>query len=153
MVFGFWSSSASLSAGIRRCRWRRRAENVLQNPLAANDGRRSLSLRRDRENAPLAQQSPPCVIDDRHTPELAAVDPGYAVVLREALVDEGVIGSQQVEHVAVAADDALEEQIRFSSKRLAEVVIEVGEDFRIRRHGPDVTQLQPLSGEVGDQRV
>ena len=48
---------------------------------------------------------------ERHAAELAAVDVRHAVVLRQPLVDERVVGGQQVEHVAVLAHDAGEEEL------------------------------------------
>ena len=42
----------------------------------------------------------------RHAAEVAAVDVGNAVVPRQPLVDERVVGRQQIEHAAVLAHDA-----------------------------------------------
>ena len=52
---------------------------------------------------------------------------GNAVVLGQPLVHERVVRAQQVEHAAVFADDALEEQLGLAPERLAQVVVEVGE--------------------------
>ena len=45
---------------------------------------------------------------ERDAAEAAAVDVRDAVVLGEPLVEERVVGAQQVEHAAVFAQDALE---------------------------------------------
>ena len=47
----------------------------------------------------------------RDAAEVAAVDVGDAVVPRQPLVDERVVGGQQVEDAAVLAHDAVEEQL------------------------------------------
>ena len=49
---------------------------------------------------------------DLHAPEPAAVDVGNAVMPRQPLVDERVVGVQQIHHAAVLAHDAVEEQRR-----------------------------------------
>ena len=47
-----------------------------------------------------------------------------AVVPREPLVDERVVGGQQVEHAAILADDAVEEQLGLALHRLGQRVVE-----------------------------
>ena len=61
------------------------------------------------------RSSPPRSLSvvERDAAEAAAVDVRDAVVLGEALVQERVVRLQQVEHAAVLAQDALEEQLRF----------------------------------------
>ena len=54
-----------------------------------------------------------------HAAELVAGDVRNAVVPGEALVDEGVVGGQQVEDAAVLAHDAVEEQLGLAPHRLA----------------------------------
>ena len=90
---------------------------------------------------------------DLHAPELAAVDVGDAVMPRQPLVDERVVGIQQIHDAAVFAHDAVEEQRRLFLHRLAKVVVEIGERFQIRSGALEIAQVQPLLGEVGDQRV
>ena len=70
------------------------------------------------------------VVGHRHAAELAAVDVGDAVVPRQPLVHERVVGAQQVEHAAVLADDALEQQLGLAAERLPQVVVEVRETRR-----------------------
>ena len=64
----------------------------------------------------------------RHAAELRTVDVGNAVVLRQPLVDERVVGGQQVEDAAILLDDAGEEQLDLALERAAQVVVEVGEE-------------------------
>ena len=49
---------------------------------------------------------------------------------RQPLVDERVVGRQQIEHAAVLAHDALEEQLGLAPERLPQVVVEVREHDR-----------------------
>ena len=83
-----------------------------------------------------------------HAPEVAAVHVRDAVVPREPLVDERVVGVHQVEHAAVLAHDAAEEQLGLALEGLAQVVVEVGEDEQVRIPVAQLAQEQPLAGEV-----
>ena len=78
---------------------------------------------------------------------------GNAVVLGQPLVHERVVRAQQVERAAVLRDDALDEQLGLAPERLAQVVVEVGERPRVRARRGEVPQIQPLAGEVGDERL
>ena len=72
---------------------------------------------------------------------------------REPLVQERVVGAQQIERTAVVADDAVEEQLGLAPECLAQTVIEVRKDALHRHRRVEVAQEQPLSGEVADERV
>ena len=102
----------------------------------------------------MAEQAEPVRIGELHLAEARAVDAGDAVVPRQPLVDERVVGAQQLQRAAVLAQDVREEQLGFAAEGLADVVVEVREhqdvglDLRF-----EVAQLQPLAGEVADQRV
>ena len=85
-------------------------------------------------------------------PEPAAVDAGDAVVPGEPLVDEGVVGVEEVEHAAVVAQGAGEKQGRLVPECLDEVVVEVGIRHRVALDVLEVAQVQPLHGEVVDER-
>ena len=91
-----------------------------------DNGRRAVRIRRDRQDAAVPQDAPPRLVGDRNAPELAAVDERNLVMLGEALVDERVVGRQQIEHAAVLAHDALEQQLGFARERLPQVVVELG---------------------------
>ena len=58
---------------IRRRRRRRRAEHVLEDPLAAQHGRRAIRIRRDRQDAALAEQAATRFLRDVHATEVTAV--------------------------------------------------------------------------------
>ena len=110
-------------------------------------------MRGQEQDAAVAEQAAPRVVRDGHAAEVAAVDARDPVVARQPLVHEGVVGRQQVQHAAVLAHHALEQQFRLAAERLAEVVVEVREVVLVRNRGPQVPQLQPLPGEVSDQRL
>ena len=57
----------------------------------------------------------------------AAVDVRNAVVLRQTLVHERVVGVEQIQHAAVLAQDAFEQHLRFALEGLAQVVVEIRE--------------------------
>ena len=74
-------------------------------------------------------------------------------MLGQALVDERVIGPQQVEHAAIFVHDALNKEFCLASKGLPQVVIEVRKGARIRIERCQIAQVQPLSGEVAHQHA
>ena len=74
-------------------------------------------------------------------------------MLGQALVQERVVGVQQIEHAAILADDALEEQLGFPLEGLPQVVVEVKEHLRTRPEPGHIADVQPLTGEVADQRL
>ena len=73
-------------------------------------------------------------------------------MLREPLVDERVIGRQQVEQAPVLAEHTRDEQLRLGEKRLAQRFIE-RKDHGIGFDRFHISQAQPLAREVGHQRV
>ena len=137
---------------IGRRRRRRRAEQVLENPLAALHDRGAVRIRRDGQNAALAQQTATIRVGQRHAAELRPIDLWNAVVLGEAFVDERVVGRQQIEQAAILADDARDEQFGLLHERRSQRFVE-RKDHRIWRRGLDVAQMQPLPGEIRDERV
>ena len=86
-------------------------------------------------------------------PQPAAVDAGDAVVLREPLVDERVVGVEQLVHAAVAAQGAGHEELGLVAERLEQRFVVVGIDDRVDDDLGDPAQVQPLGGEVVHQRI
>ena len=72
---------------------------------------------------------------------------------RQPLVYEGVIRIQKIHHTAVFTHDALEEELGFFPHGLAQIVVIIGEDLWIGRRVLEISQEQPLLGEVVHQRV
>ena len=119
---------------VGRRRRRRRAEDVLENPGAAQHRRGAVGVGRGHQHAAFAEQPP--AVGDRSSVTRRNWSPrtfGNAVVQRQPLVDERVVGGQQVEHAAVLAQDAVDEQLDLAAERLAQAVVEIRE----RRPRPD----------------
>ena len=71
----------------------------------------------------------------------------------QALVEERVVGADQFEDAAVAAQDAIQEKIGFAAERLAQGLVEILKQQVVRRLGFNVVQEEPLLGKIGDQRL
>ena len=113
---------------VGRRRRRGRAEELLENPLAAFDGRGAGGVGGEREDAGLGEEAA-AVGRRADLAEVAAFDAVDAVVLGEAVVDEGEVGVEEVEDAAVLAEDVVEEQLGLFLHRGAEVFVEVGEEL------------------------
>ena len=87
-----------------------------------------------------------------HAAEVIALDVRQAVEARDALVDERVVGAQQIERAAVLLHDAAEEELRLALEPLPQRVVEVGEHALHGHDGVEVAQVQPLAREVLDER-
>ena len=72
---------------------------------------------------------------------------------RQPLIDERVVGIQEIHHAAVLTHDAVEEQGCLVLHRLPKVVVEIGEGFQVRNGVLEISQVQPLLGEIGDERL
>ena len=99
---------------VRRRRRGRRAEQVFEDPLAADRGGSPRGVGRDRQHAPLPEQAaavaPGAEVDPA---EVAPHDGSDAVVACQPLVQVSMIGFEQREHAPVLADDLVEEESRF----------------------------------------
>src|SRR5262249_31612410 len=134
-------------------RWRRCAQNVLQDPLAANHGRGARRIRRDREDACLAEQTATMAVwVERDLAELAAEDVWNAIVPREPLVEIRVVGLDQIEHALVLANDARQQQLSLLPHRLAQVVVKILEQAHVGNERIQIAEMQPLPAEIGDER-
>ena len=71
----------------------------------------------------------------------------------QPLVHEGVIGGQQVDDVAIFADDAVEEQLDFAAHGAAQRIVEIRIHHRQRANAVHAAQVQPLSGKIDRQRL
>ena len=100
----------------------------------------------------MSEESAAIGVGERHAAEVRAVHAWNAVVFRQPLVDEGVVGRQQIEEAAIVAEDARDEERRLGEEGAAQRFVE-REQHRIRLHRLDVSQVQPLTREVRHQRV
>ena len=89
----------------------RRAQHVFEHPLAALHGRRAVRRRRHRQDAAVAEQPAAFASRELDAAKAAAADVRDAVVPREALVDERVVGGEQIDDARVLAQHAREQQL------------------------------------------
>ena len=90
---------------------------------------------------------------DRDALEFVAGDVRDPVVPRQARVDERVVGRQQVEHAAIVADQAVEEELGFAHHRAPERPVEVRIQDGVGQDLLDVGEPQPLPGKPRRQRI
>src|SRR5215470_11214794 len=88
---------------------------------------------------------------ERHAAESASIDIRNSVVLRQAFIEECVVRPDQIEHTAILAQHAVEEELGFLPEGLSQVVVEVPIKSSIRGDGLDIPQPQPLSGEISSK--
>ena len=74
-------------------------------------------------------------------------------MLRQPLVEKGVVRPQQIEHASIFAHDAVDEELGLQAKRLTEVVVEVRIQAHVRVDRRQVAQPEPLPGEVAREIV
>src|SRR5688572_28461602 len=111
-------------------RWRRRcSHDVFENPLAAKHGRCAVGIRRHGQDAALTKQTTPRRVLYGHAAEVRAIDVRKTVMLRKSIVNERVVGCQQIDNVVILANDALKQHLGLFAKRLAKVVVEVWKYF------------------------
>ena len=70
---------------------------------------------------------------------------------RQAFVDEGVIGAEQVENARVVAQGIGDEHPGFALECLDQADVVFGEDNGIDHHLFEPSQIQPLRGKILDQ--
>src|SRR5688572_6714379 len=73
-------------------------------------------------------------------------------MLREALVDERVVGRQELVDAQVLAHDVLEQELGLAPHGATQVVVEVRELLDVRPRALQVAQEQPLAREILDER-
>src|SRR5262249_45254987 len=84
-----------------------------------------------------------------HQAEVAAVDIRNPIVPGQAFVQKGVVRLDQFEDAAILAQHVVEKELGLLAERLTEIVIEVRVETRVRLDRLQITQAQPLTGEVG----
>ena len=120
------SSAVSCNGGHVRQRRRWRADDVLEDPFAAEHRRFGwhTTSRSTRFRDPECRRARCC--RKRHASEAAATRWECRSVAPGAR-SRTCSRAQQIEDAAIFLDDALEQQLGLSPKRLAKVVVEVGE--------------------------
>ena len=74
-------------------------------------------------------------------------------MLGKALIQERIVGTEQIENTAVLAENAGDEELGFFAEGGAQVLVEAAEDVGIGLQIFERPQVEPLAGEVLDQRV
>src|SRR5688572_33217354 len=72
---------------------------------------------------------------------------------REALVDEGGTGRQQVHDAAIFTHNAREKQFRLLLEGKPQIVIEIRKLVGVGMNALKVSQVQPLAGKIRRQSV
>ena len=146
---------------LRQCRdverrvGRRRAEQAVQYPGATQHGRGAIGIRGQHQDGALSQQAVARLVVERHATEVAALDRLDAVVHRQALVEEGVVRRQQLDHAAIAAQDAVDEQPQLLLEHRAGIqqAARVGELASVRGDLVQLGEVEPLEREIVAQRL
>ena len=85
--------------------------------MATNHRRSARGVRSNGEDAPLPKQpTAPVLRIERHSAEPAAINIRHTIVPGEALIEEGVIGLDQIEDTAVLAKDTFKKPLGFLAK-------------------------------------
>src|SRR5262249_35722920 len=72
---------------------------------------------------------------------------------RQALVEKRVISRQQIYDAGIRAQLSFHKQLSFFAERLAQVLVEIGKDVRIRCNATQLGDIQPIENEALYQRV
>ncbi len=91
-------------------------------------------------------------IRQRHAAEPIALDVVDAVQDGQPFVEVGVVGGQQVDHVLILAEDAIDEHLQLGQIDRARVA-GIREDVHVRIDLGQLAHSQPLVREVGSQRL
>src|SRR5262249_25845802 len=105
-----------------------------------------------KKNAPVAEYAPPLVVRVLHPAEFFTRDTVDPVVLRQALVEEGVIRIVELQQATIRFDEILEEQLSLAHHRLGELCGKIRIVERLGQYLCDILQAQPLRRETGGQR-
>ena len=77
---------------------------------------------------------------ERDAAESAPVHVGNSVVFCQPFIEERVVRPDQIEHAAILAQHAVEEEFRFLAEGLPQIVVEVPVEGGVRSDGIDISQ-------------
>ena len=136
-------------ADARRRRLDGPADDVLQHPRAADDGRRVRAVGGDLQHARLRQHAAPRRFGRQlDAAELLPRDARDAVVLGQALVEDRPVGVHEIGQRQIFLQHFAEEAVRLLQHRVAEHLVELGILPHVGLGEVDVAQVEPLAGEV-----
>src|SRR5439155_5684854 len=85
--------------------------------------------------------------------ELITVNALDPIVLGQALIEESVVRTQQVDDAVILPQLTFDQEFGFLRKGLAQILVEIRKGRVIRRYPCDIAQEQPLAGEVRHKRL
>src|SRR5205807_4469062 len=110
---------------VRRGRRHVGTEQFLQHPAPAEYGTSAVRVRGHGQDARLAQDAAAHRVLDGDAAHFLALDAVDLVELRQAFVDKGVVGVDDLQDTAVLADDRVEEQDRLLAHGRGQLVVEL----------------------------
>src|SRR5262249_3866829 len=116
---------------VRRRRWRRRAEHVVEDQPSTQHGGRANGQRLERQDTSMAQQAASRTSLGGHALKAASVEVWNSVVASQAVVDERVIRREELDKPAILPNLTQNEELRFLPEGVTQIVVEVGEDLQI----------------------
>ena len=137
--------------GVGRWRRRRRAQQLVEHPRSAQNRRRAVAIGSPQQHRALAQQAPALFFGQRDLAELAVRRRRERRSGEPAVIEERVVGGQQIHHAPVFQKDIADESFRFLREIMPQLFVEHREQLRIGLHGIESREVQPLHRETGDQ--
>src|SRR5262249_400500 len=89
----------------------------------------------------------------RYPAKLRSVNARDAVMLRQPLVEKGIVRVEQIENTAILAEYALKKQFCFAAKGLTQTLVKIGKRIRVWSDGLQVSKLKPLAAEIADESL
>src|SRR5690606_28632978 len=118
-----------------------RPEKILEDPLPAYHRRGTVRVGRDGQDAAVAEQpSSRIVFRQLDAAEVRAFDTLDTVVPRDPIVQERVVGIEQLESAPILSNDTAEEQLRLPPQALTQRIVEIREDALHRHDGVEIAQ-------------
>ena len=136
---------------VRRRRGRRRPQQHLHDPLAAQHRRGAVPERGLHQHAALPQNATSAVVRVGNAAEVIALDAFDPVVPRQPLVQEGVVGPVQLQQTAVFPHQVVEEELGLAPHGVGQLTAVVGEAEGVGAHLLDILQAQPHRREAGGE--
>src|SRR5713101_4835971 len=149
-------------------RWKRRhvgrrptrivAQDLLQQPPPATDGRGAIGFRRERKDGCIREDANAPVVERnlRHLPASASRY-GYAVVSAETLVEKAIRPRDEIHDAGVLSEHMVQKSERLVLHRVLQARVPGGKTGRIQTRGIKAIELQPLVAEavaqVRDARI
>ena len=138
---------------LRRRRRKRRAQQIFQQPFAAEHRRGPRSVRRQRQNRSLRHDAAALAVLQAHALERLTVDSLDPVVPRQRTIQERKLPVDEFQNAAVLAHHRRHEHQRFAAHRIQQFIVHRGEALRIGLLAIQQAKIQPLRGEVVRQGV